>query len=227
MEKEFELILKNNADQEYCIFSKKLIPDTNLEIIGVRTPVIKKIASEYKNSTEKIYNFFNEKHIYFEESLLHGFLLQTIKDKQDFFFYLSKFIPQIDNWATCDQTVSALKNLNKFPKDSIKLVKECLKNKKPYVVRFGIVVMLNYFLSDNYSKDILHLALSVFSNDYYVNMALAWFYSVALIKQYDDTIRLLQDKSLPKFVQNKTIQKANESFRISNDIKIYLKTLKI
>ena len=227
MEKEFELILKNNSDQEYRIFSKKLIPDTNLKIIGVRTPVIKKIASEYKNSTEKIYNFFNEKHIYFEESLLHGFLLQTIKDKQDFFFYLSKFIPQIDNWATCDQTVSALKNLNKFPKDSIKLVKECLKNKKPYVVRFGIVVMLNYFLSDNYSKDILHLALSVFSNDYYVNMALAWFYSVALVKQYDDTIRILQDKSLPKFVQNKTIQKANESFRISNDIKKYLKTLKI
>ena len=227
MEKEFELILKNNSDQEYRIFSKKLIPDTNLKIIGVRTPVIKKIASEYKNSTEKIYNFFNEKHIYFEESLLHGFLLQTIKDKQDFFFYLSKFITQIDNWATCDQTVSALKNLNKFPKDSIKLVKECLKNKKPYVVRFGIVVMLNYFLSDNYSKDILHLALSVFSNDYYVNMALAWFYSVALVKQYDDTIRILQDKSLPKFVQNKTIQKANESFRISNDIKKYLKTLKI
>jgi len=227
MEKEFELILKNNADQEYRIFSKKLIPDTNLKIIGVRTPVIKKIASEHKYSTEKIYNFFNEKHIYFEESLLHGFLLQTIKDKQDFFFYLSKFIPQIDNWATCDQTVSALKNLNKFPKDSIKLVKECLKNKKPYVVRFGIVIMLNYFLSDNYSKDILHLALSVFSNDYYVNMALAWFYSVALVKQYDDTIRILQDKSLPKFVQNKTIQKANESFRISNDIKIYLKTLKI
>lgn len=214
-------------DEKYRIFSKKLIPDTKKEIIGVRSPLIKNIISKYKSNQELCENFLSEKHIYHEEFLLHGLIISTKKDIDQVFNLLNEFVFQIDNWAVCDCTVSALKIINKHPKLAIEQVKRYLKSDRPYVVRFGIVVLLTYFLDKNFSDEILSLIKSIKSENYYVNMAIAWFYSVALVKKYQHTIGIIESKTLDKFVHNKSIQKTIESFRISNDKKIYLKTLKI
>ena len=213
-------------DKKYCEFSKKLIPDTEKEIIGVRTPLIKKIIKE-NNDFALISNFFQEKHVFHEEFLLHGLLISTIKDVNQSLNLLSEFVNHIDNWAVCDSTVSALKILKKHPKKALDFAKKCILSPKPYVVRFGIVILLDYFLDDNFSNEIISLVKNINSENYYVNMAIAWFFSVALVKQYDSTISIILEKNLPKFVHNKSIQKAIESFRIDKDKKEYLRKLKV
>lgn len=220
--------LKTKIDLKFKDFSKKLIPDTKAKILGVRTPEIKKFAKEfYINSPEKVLTFFNEKHCYFEEFLLHGFLLSNIKDIDQLLLQLNLFVPTIDNWAVCDQTVSALKLLKKHPQKTYSSVKKWLKSDRPYVVRFGIVVLLNYFLDNNFNDTIYTDLSNIKSSHYYVNMAIAWFYSIALIKQYSSAINIIQSKTLPTFVQNKAIQKACESFRITEEIKHQIKNYKI
>ena len=214
-------------DENYRIFSLKLIPDTNKEIIGVRTPLIKNLIKEYKYNQELIDDFLFEEHKFHEEFMIHGQLLSLEKNIDVLLRKLTLFSTQIDNWAVCDTTVSALKLLKKHPKKTLDIVKEFINSTKPYVVRLGIVILLCYFLDENFSEEILKLVKDVNSNHYYVNMAIAWFYSVALVKQYDLAIKILQEKTLPKFIQNKSIQKAVESFRIANDKKSYLKTLKV
>ena len=114
-----------------------------------------------------------------------------------------------------------------FITPTLEIVKEFIISNKPYVVRLGIVILINYFLDDNFNKNILEMITKINSNNYYVNMAIAWFYSVALVKQYHSTIQIIENKTLPKFIQNKTIQKAIESYRISSEIKSYLRTLKV
>ena len=220
--------LKSNLDINYKAFIQKLTPDTNLKIIGVRTPIIKRLAKELTaNFSNKIPMFLQEKHCFFEETLLHGFLLGYIKDIDILLLYLNNFLNQIDNWAVCDQTVSALKIIKKYPDKVLSQVIECLKSDKPYTVRFAIVILLNYFLDKNFKENIYFELEKVKSDNYYVNMALAWFYSIALIKQLPSSIKIIQAKTLPKFVQNKAIQKACESFRINNNLKHQLKTYKL
>lgn len=213
-------------DEKYCEFSKKLIPDTKKEIIGVRAPLIKKIIKE-NNDFMLVSNFFQEKHVFHEEFLLHGLLIATIKDVNQTLNLLSDFVNHIDNWAVCDSTVSALKIFKKYPKQALDFAKKCILSPKPYVVRFGIVILLDYFLDDNFSNEIITLVKKINSENYYVNMAIAWFFSVALVKQYDSTISIILEKNLPKFVHNKSIQKAVESFRIEKDKKDYLRKLKV
>ncbi len=216
------------AEEDYKKFSKKLIPDTKLTILGVRTPIIKSLAREYnKNNLAEISNFLNDKHTYYEEWLLHGFLLSYEKDIDNLFVKLNNFIPFIDNWAICDYSVMAMKLFRKYPEKTFEKVKEFLYSNSPYTIRFGIVILLSYFLDENFSDKILELIKTISSEHYYVNTALAWFYSVALVKQFDKTIKIIEEKNLPKFVHNKSIQKAIESFRISDKNKHYLKTLKI
>lgn len=213
-------------DEKYCEFSKKLIPDTKKEIIGVRAPLIKKIIKE-NNDFTLISNFFQEKHVFHEEFLLHGLLIATIKDVNQALSLLSEFVNQIDNWAVCDSTVSALKIFKKYPKQALDFAKKSILSPNPYVVRFGVVILLDYFLDDNFSNEIITLVKNISSEHYYVNMAIAWFFSVALVKQYDTALSVILEKNLPKFVNNKSIQKAIESFRIDKDKKEYLRKLKV
>lgn len=216
------------SEENYKIFSQKLIPDTKYEIMGVRTPKIKAFAKQvFKFNKSKVEEFLSQTHDYHEEWLLHGFLLSFEKDHLVLNERLKFFVPKIDNWAVCDGSVSAIKLLNRHPDKVLYSIKQGLKSKEPYVVRFSIVVLLSYFLDENFSPEIITLPLSVNSNNYYVNMGIAWFYSVALVKRYDYAVKIIENKQLPPFIHNKSIQKAIESFRISNEKKIYLKTLKV
>ncbi len=219
-------LLISNSDKDYAEFSKKLTPDTNYKIIGVRVPVIKKIAkiAIKENLAEE---FLTESHAFYEEYFLHGIILGLLKsDNYQFFKCLNDFLPKIDNWAICDGTVAGIKRLKKMPSEALEFAKSCLDSNLPYVKRFGVVTLTTYFLDENFSPNILELVSKIKSENYYVNMAIAWFFSVALVKKYDETLQYLTTNKLSKFIHDKTIQKAIESFRISDEKKTYLRTLK-
>ncbi len=220
--------LLNDADEKYKNFHQKLIPTNTYPIIGVRVPIINKIAKNILKEKDVVLNFFNTKHTYYEEYFLHGILIGLSKfDLNTTLKLLDDFLPYINNWAICDSLVSSLKIFKKYREEIFPRVKKWLNSKHEYTVRFAIVVLLNYFLDDCFISQVLNLIKSINHESYYVNMATAWLISVALVKQYEKTLPLLEEKSLPNFIQNKAIQKAIESFRISDFNKSYLKTLKI
>lgn len=219
--------LLNYKDEKFKIFQKKLIPDTNLEIIGVKLPVIKELAGQaVKDGSAD--SFLAENHTYYEEYLLHGIILGKLKT--DIFSLLElvdKFLPYLDNWAICDSTAAGLKIFKKHADAVLTKTKLWLKSNQPYTVRFAVVTLIDYFSDENYSEEILNLVSNLEFKDYYINMAAAWFFSVALVKQYDSAVKLIERKELPPFVHNKSIQKAIESLRITDERKSYLKSLKI
>ncbi len=212
-------------DKEYRKIQVKTItnidPDT---IIGVRTPELKKLANEMLKSGN--YKSFIEDlpHEYFDENQLHAFIISKIKDYDECLDAFNKFLPYIDNWATCDQSCP-----NAFKKNSDKLIKEIkvwIKSKKTYTIRFGISMLMRNYLDDNYKEEYLGLVSKIRSNEYYVNMMIAWFFATALAKRYDDTIKYIENEELDIWTHNKTIQKAIESYRITIEQKEYLRSLK-
>lgn len=218
--------LKIFSENEYREFSKKLIPDTNYPILGVRVPKIKQLA---KNAiTDGVaQNFLNEKHTFYEEYFLHGIILGNLKIEFDNLLEkIESFLPYIDNWAICDSTVSALKIFKKHKAEVFERLKVWLNSSNPYTVRFAIVTLLWYFIDEEFLDSAIILAKNACCEHYYVNMAIAWFYSIALVKFYNKTLPSIEQKQLPLFVHNKTIQKAVESFRLDKNRKQYLKTLK-
>lgn len=216
--------LLKNKDEKYAEFNKKIIPDTKYKIIGVRIPALREMA---KNTDEKTaIEFLYLPHTYYEEYMLHGFLIAKIKDKVTAYSYIENFLPLIDNWAICDSFSSSLKFIAKYKSDLFKRIKVWIKSDKVYTVRFAVVMLLWYFITPEYIDFALDIVKSIKSDEYYINMAIAWFYSVAIIKQIDKTLPILQSKTLPAFVQNKAISKCCDSFRIDNNTKEYLKTLK-
>ena len=219
--------LSKLSDKKYKEFSGKLIPNISIDkIMGVRIPDIRKLAKEIKDK-EYIDDFLLElPHKYQEENLLHGMIL-SIKYK-DIDILLSKldiFLEYADNWAVTD--IISPKLFKKYPLIVYEKIKEWINSDKEYTIRFGIVSLLQFFLDDNFRKEELKLVMDVKYDSYYVNMAKAWFYSYALIKQWDSTINLFEKKKLDKIIHNKSIQKALESYRISEDRKEYLRSLKI
>lgn len=220
-------LLIDNQDIKYKEFSKKLIPDTSYPIIGVRVPTIKNIVKSIKNNKEEVISFLADKHTYYEEYFLHGLLIASEKENLSWVLdNIERFLPFIDNWAICDSTVSGLKIFKKNLPAVFNKVKVWIKSDNLYTVRFAIVTLLGYFLGENFCEEVLSIAISACCEHYYINMAIAWFISVALVKNYAQTVKLIESKTLPKFIQNKSIQKAVESFRISTDVKEYLKTFK-
>jgi 3-methyladenine DNA glycosylase AlkD len=215
------------SDASYRDFHSKLIPNIEKErIIGVRTPVLRKYAREL--SKESLVNdFLNElPHYYYEENNLHAFILSLKKgDITEIIHEIESFLPYIDNWATCD--MFSPKIFKKYPALIYDKCMEWIKSEKTYTVRFAIVTLMNLYLDENYRKEILDVIADIHSEEYYINMAIAWFFSYALIKRYDDTIPLFTEKRLDKWVHNKSLQKAIESLRIAGDTKAYLRTLKI
>jgi len=213
-------------DKKFRDFTSKLIPNVDKElVIGVRVPDIRRLAKTLSDDDRK--KFLSElPHKYHEENLLHGAILQLIKsDIGEVISETEKFLPYIDNWAVCDMSQSKL--LGKYPDMVFGKACEWAKGEKTYTVRFAIDVLLQFFLDENFKPEVLFLAESIVSEEYYINMALAWFWSFALIKRYDETIPIIESRRLPAFVHNKAIQKARESYRISDERKEYLKTLKI
>ncbi len=213
-------------DEKFRDFTSKLIPDVDKElVIGVRVPEIRRLAKALSADERK--KFLSElPHKYHEENLLHGAILQLIKnDIGEAISETEKFLPYIDNWAVCDMSQSKL--LGKYPDMVFGKACEWAKSEKTYTVRFAIDVLLQFFLDENFKSEVFSLAESIVSEEYYINMALAWFWSFALIKRYDEVIPIIESKRLPAFVHNKAVQKARESYRISDERKEYLKTLKI
>ena len=213
-------------DEKFRDFTSKLIPNIDKElIIGVRVPDIRRLAKSLSEEERKKF-ISGLPHKYHEENMLHGVMLQLIKnDIGEVITETEKFLPYIDNWAVCD--ISQSKLLERYPDVVFGKVSEWAKSEKTYTVRFAIDVLLQFFLDENFTPEVFALAKSIVSDEYYVNMALAWFWSFALIKRYEETLPIIESERLPAFVHNKAIQKARESYRISDERKQYLNTLKI
>lgn len=214
-------------DKKYKEFSSKLIPNVPDErMIGVRTPALRALAKEIyadKKCTDEFLNALP--HEYLEENHLHAFILCLLKDYGETVKQLEKFLPFVDNWATCDQMrpKSFMKNTDRLISD----IERWIKSDRPYTVRFAAEMLMTHYLDENFKTEYADLVCGIKSDEYYVNMMIAWYFATALAKQYDKTIAYIENKCLDTWVHNKTIQKAVESFRISDEKKAYLKTLKI
>ena len=211
-------------DKKYQEMQFKIIPNIdNSTIIGVRTPDIKKLAKEVYKDDYKL--FLKElPHKYFDENQLHAFIISEIKDFNECIDYINKFLPYIDNWATCDTLIPKVfkKNTDKL----IKEVKKWIKSKEDYTIRYGVGTLMRFYLNDEFKEEYLELVSKIKSNEYYVNMMIAWYFATALAKQYNSTIKIIENNKLDTWTHNKTIQKAIESYRITDEQKNYLKTLK-
>lgn len=214
-------------DEAYFNFHKKLIPEIPEEtIIGVRTPILRSYAKEMAKRPEA-YAFLQElPHTYYEENNLHGALLGLLyKDVESYLQEVEKFLPYIDNWATCDMMGPKVfkKNLPLV----YEYVKQWIVSGDTYTVRFAIVTLLGYFLEDAFLPEMLELVAGIDSEEYYIKMAVAWYFSMALVKQYDATIPYLQKQVMSAWTHNKAIQKAIESYQIDKETKEYLRSLKV
>ena len=223
---EIQKLLFAKQDLKYRDFQAPLFPNINKDkMIGVRTPELKKLAKELYGN--EIANAFIETlpHTYFDENQLHAFIISLIKDYQICLKEVERFLPYIDNWGTCDQL--SPKVFSKHKDELIKEIKRWLKSKHTYTVRFAIGMLLALYLDESFKEEYLELVASIRSDEYYINMMVAWYFATALAKQYKSAIKYIEDKKLDIWVHNKTIQKAVESYRISDEQKAYLKTLKV
>ncbi|MBQ2640265.1 MAG: DNA alkylation repair protein [Bacilli bacterium] len=212
-------------DKKYKEFQIKLIPTINPNnIIGIYTKELRKYAKELVKDNNYI-SFIEElPHKYFEENQLHAFIISEIKDYNKCIEYINKFLPYINNWATCDQM--SPKIFKKYKEELIKEINIWINTKEEYTIRFGICMLMRYYLDEEFKKEYLDKVCNIKKEEYYVNMMRAWFFATALVKQYKDTIPYIENNKLDTWTHNKTIQKARESYRITKDIKEYLKGLK-
>ncbi len=218
--------LRNYQDQDYRSFQIKLMPTLSPQtIIGVRTPDLRMIA-EALYGTPMAEEFMSEiPHEYFEENQVHAFLISLEKNFDKCVENVEDLLPYIDNWATCDQLKPGA--LKKHKAEFIPYIYKWIKSKEPYTVRFAIGTLMDNYLNDeDFKPEYLGKVAEVRSDHYYVNMMIAWYFATALSKQWDASLPYLTEDRLDKWVHNRTIQKAIESHRISNENKEYLRKLK-
>lgn len=220
-EKLFEL-----QDAEYKNFQAKLLPTVDKEkIIGVRSPALKKFAKNYFQDKDTADFLNNLPHEYFEENSIHALIISEMKNYSECLRAVKNFLPYVDNWATCDSLIPKI-----FSKHTAELeceIKIWLESEKIYTVRFAISMLMKFYLEENFDEKYLRCVAKIKSEDHYIQMMAAWFFAEALIKQYDATVMFLENKLLPSKIHGKTIQKAVESRRISDNTKNYLKSLRI
>ena len=213
-------------DKKYQKLQVNLVPNVDKEkIIGVRVPEIRKLAKKYKND-DSVNEFLKElPHKYYDENLLHGLIISEIKDYDRCIEEVEMFLPYVDNWAVCDTMSPKIfaKNKDKL----IIMIKKWIKSSELYTCRFGIRMLMNHFLKDDYKDEYLELPAAIHTDEYYLKMMVAWFYATALAYRWDDTIKYLDEKKLDKWTHNKTIQKAIESYRITDSQKEYLRKIKL
>ena len=213
-------------DKGYRDFQSKLIPTIPVEtIIGVRIPTIRKLAKEYGKDPESVEFLKQLPHTYYDENILHALLVAEIKDYEVCVKEVERFLPYVDNWAVCD--IYSPKVFRKNKGKLIDKIREWTASDHPYTCRFGMEMLMTHFLDENFRVEYLEIPAAVHSEEYYVNMMIAWFYATALAKQWDATIGYIEDQRLDTWTHNKTIQKARESYRITPEQKEYLKTLKM
>lgn len=219
--------LFEEQDKEYAAFQAKLTPTVPPEFfIGVRVPCCRAIAKDlYKNNADEVKEFFLAlPHQYYDENMLHALLISEIKDFDLCIAELTAFLPYVDNWAVCDILSPKVfkRNRNKL----LPRIREWVTSTKTYTCRFGIEMLMSHFLDEDFHPAYLDIPASVHSEEYYVQMMVAWFFATALAKQWDATLPYIENGTLDLWVHNKTIQKARESYRITPEQKEYLTTLK-
>ena len=213
-------------DEEYAKFQAKLTPSVDPKLfIGVRVPDVRKLAKELKNNPD-VEAFLQElPHKYYDENMLHGLLISEIKDFDIAVKETDRFLPYVDNWAVCD--IMSPKVFKKHKAELIECIRKWTESKETYTIRFGIEMLMSHYLDDDFKAEYLDIPARVRSDEYYVNMMIAWFFATALTKQWDSAIQYIENVRLDKWTHNKTIQKAVESYRITDEQKSYLRTLKI
>ena len=221
LEKElFEL-----QDLKYRDFHSKLLPGIDKDfIIGIRTPILRKFTKEFAKTPEAELFMQELPHRYYEENNMHMMLASWIKDYEKCLDEVKRFLLYVNNWATCD--LPAPKVFAKHKDELLPEIRSWIASDKTYTISYGIGMLMTFYLDEDFSPEYLKLAADVRSEEYYVNMMIAWYLATALAKQWDATILYLEERKLPEWVHRKTIQKAIESYRITPEQKVYLKTLR-
>ena len=210
--------LFNLQDKKYKEFHSTLCPNTN-NIIGVRVPKLRKLAKKIAKEDIETY-LKNAKNDYYEEIMLQGMVIGYAKiNFEQVTDSLTRFIPKINNWAVCDTTVASLKITQKHPKEMWEYLKPYIKSKKEFELRFAIVMLLDFYLTEEYIDEVLEILNKVKHEGYYVKMAVAWAISVAFVKYPEKTMKLLQNNVLDDFTYNKSLQKIIESYRVDEQTK--------
>ena len=217
--------LSKFRNEKYRDFQSKLVPNISKDLIlGVKTPEMRKIAKDIKG-TQEAEDFLKElPHKYYEENLVHFFLIAMIKDFDECVEAVETFLPYVDCWPVCDQA-----SPNVFKKNHSKilpLIKKWIDSDHVYTSRFGMRMLMNEFLGDDFKPEYLEWVASVKGEDYYVKMMVAWYFATALAKQYDESVIYIEKRRLDPWTHKKAIQKAIESFRVSDEHKEFLKTLR-
>ena len=220
----YEELLKVK-DDKYKEFQAKLVPNIDQEtILGVKTPEMRKIAKDVFNSKEKDVFLKDLPHKYYEENLIHFFIVSMIKDFEECIREVETFLPYVDCWPVSDQATP--RSFKKNHEKLLPYIKKWIRSKHLYTSRFGIRMLMNEFLGDNFKDEYPELVASVKSDEYYLKMMVAWYFATALAKNYDETIKYVEERKLDDWVLKKTIQKAVESYRVTDEHKEYLKSFR-
>ena len=214
------------ADLSYKAFHCSLIPTVDEDtVIGIRTPVLRKFAGDFAKIEDSVTFLKKLPHRYYEENNLHGFLLEKIKDYDTLIAELNRFLPHVNNWATCDMI--SPKIFKKHLPELFEQIRTWLKAEDTYTVRFAIGMLMKFCLDESFDPAGPGLVAKIRSEEYYINMMIAWYFATALAKQYDAILPYLEERRLDPWTHNKAIQKAVESRRITAEQKEYLHTLRI
>lgn len=222
---EIQKFLFSQYDKKYHDFTLPLMPTVDEKtFIGVRLPILKKYA---KDLDEKSKNDFLDSlpHEYHEENILHAFILSNIKDYDLFIKRVDAFLPYVTNWSVCDTLCN--KHLNKYKDRLIVDIYKWIKSKEIYRVRYAVKCLMNYYLGDDFKEEHIQRVAEIKLDDYYVKMMVAWYLATGLAKNYNQFVKAIEEKRFDSVTHNKAIQKAVESYRVSDEHKQYLKTLKV
>lgn len=213
------------GSEEYRDFQSRLVPNIPKEtMLGVRTPDMRKIAKDLKGTKEAEAFLAELPHKYYEENLLHFFLIAMIRDFDECAKAVEAFLPYVDCWPVCDQ--SSPKAFAKDHEKLLPLIKKWIGSEHVYTARFGLRMLMNEFLGEDFKPEYLKWAANVDGEDYYIKMMVAWFFATALAKKYDESVVYIEKRRLEPWTHRKAIQKAIESYRVSDEHKEYLKTLR-
>lgn len=211
-------------EEQYAAFQSRLMPTIDPDlVIGVRMPLLRKYAAELDRTPQKAAFLRELPHTYYEENLLHGALLSRMKDFHACVTAVDEFLPYVDNWAVCDTFSPAV--FGRHREELLGWVKKWIASRHPYVCRYGVGMLMRHYLGDAFQPEYLELPGRIESGEYYVNMMVAWFFATALAKQWETTIPYLEQRKLPAWTHAKTIRKAIESYRITDEQKTYLRSL--
>lgn len=213
-------------DVKYRDFQSRLIPSYDSDtMIGVRTPELRKLAKQAGRRTDVSAFLDDLPHTYFDENQLHAFILSEMKDYEACLKRVDSFLPYVDNWATCDQM--SPKIFKKYRTELLGSIRNWIKSHQTYTIRFGIKMLMEHFLDEDFSPAYPELVAEVKSDEYYVKMMTAWYFATALAKQYEAVLPFIEEQRLEVWTHHKTIQKAVESYRITPAQKEYLKSLRV